>query len=406
MKTVLLGLFAFLPSLLFAQTYKVTPDDLARRQSYLLMRDGSTVRGQILRQDSILISVRKRNGNMSFVEADQVIRVVGDAAAVPKPAFGSENTILPYQVFVMRDGARVEGTFVRRDSTMITVRKRNGQLTYFEPELLLRTDTLSMETVGELTGMSPNRFAPWLLTGNTAHNAEKGRFYYRNTWLSRHELQYGITRFWSVGATFITPIPYLATAENYYGSGLYSWNMPRLYTQLSAGVGPLFRAGVNASFTANQLIGSSKTGGQFTLQGLLSFGSSQNNVTLGYSIAVPKFKYVLYPAWPSFSSSMPPQPVSVSVANQQLLSFGVIKKVSPKLTVVSDNSVSLGKQYRYYSYADGRARVSLALRFDRKRHAFDAGAYMLIYEKPFLWEGDKKARLFPYIGYNLIIGKD
>ena len=69
---------------------------------------------------------------------------------------------------------------------MITVRKRNGQLTYFEPELVLRVDTVRADLEsgdGAGGGVLTNRFPPWLLTGQTAFNAEKGRFYYRNTLL-------------------------------------------------------------------------------------------------------------------------------------------------------------------------------------------------------------------------------
>ncbi|RYF46167.1 MAG: hypothetical protein EOO39_50140, partial [Cytophagaceae bacterium] len=182
MKTVLLALLLS-PTILLAQRINVTPQDTERKHSYLIMRDGTTLRGHIVRQDSSIISVRKSNGDMSYVEADQVVSVSASRPTErPTPPASGE---LPYTVFVLKDGTNLRGKFVRRDSTMITVRKQNGQLTYFEPELLVRVD--SVQTQAEPVPLSevaerafPNRFSPWLLTGQTAYNAEKGRLYYRN----------------------------------------------------------------------------------------------------------------------------------------------------------------------------------------------------------------------------------
>ena len=129
-KTVLLVLLC--PTLLWAQTWHITPEDTQRRHSYLLMRDGSIVRGQILRQDSTVITVQKRNGDKTFVEADQLVHISAVAPTASNPA-ATDYPPAAYPVFVLKDGSRVEGKFVRRDSTMITVRKRNGQLTYSLP---------------------------------------------------------------------------------------------------------------------------------------------------------------------------------------------------------------------------------------------------------------------------------
>ena len=410
MKSFIVLLLLLSPVIGWAQTVNITPADLQRKQSYLLMRDGTVLKGQILRQDSTLISVRRRGGDLSFVEADQVVRIMANRPEEYSPNVPVDvvlaRPVRLNRVFVLKDGSRVEGQFVRRDSTMITVRKTNGQLTYFEPELLVRMDSVQAEPFGELDRTFPNRFSPWLLTGLTAFNPEKGRFYYRNTWLLLNEFQYGITRFWSVGAKFVTPIPYLVLADGYYGTGQYTGNLSQLITKFSAALSPDFHLGVNAAFQRSQY-SSSATGGRWTLQALATIGSSQHNVTVGYGIVVPRVRQFIYyvpqPGWPLPTPRYP----YVTIPNRSFLALGIMQKIGPNLTLLSDNSINLGQQRSYYYDNTGeRASVSAALRIDRRRHAFDLGAYALIYQKPRLWENDRRTRFFPYVGYNLLIGRD
>ena len=232
-----------------AQMIHISPSDTQRRHSYLVMRDGSVVRGKVIRQDSTIITVKLRDGDLSFVEADQVVQILPnrptETERQPVPGvLANQQTI-----FVFKDGTRIGGAFVRQDSTMITVRKRNGQLTYFEPELLLRVDTVraDLESGDGAAGSESvftNRFPLWLLTGQTAYNAEKGRFYYRNTLAVLNEFDYGITRNWSVGASFITPVTYLALV-NFYALNGFLPNNSRLFTKVSVPLGDGFRLGIN-----------------------------------------------------------------------------------------------------------------------------------------------------------------
>ena len=393
------------PLLLWAQPYKIGPGDTQRKQSYLLLRDGSVVRGQILRQDSTIITVQKRNRELTFVEADQLVRIMAERpsrsrSGVPAGAVDSPGETVhgvPVQpvdrnrLFILKDGSQVEGRFVRRDSTMITVRKRNGQLTYFEPELLVRTDSVQTESAGGGNRTFPNRFSPYLLTGLTAYNPEKGRFYYRNTWLLLNEFQYGITRFWSVGAGFVTPVPYVIYTDSFRGVGGYVLNSSRPFTKLSVPIGNRFRLGVDASYRGNQQFNFFGLRDVWTLQALATVGSSQHNVTVGYGSRVPGRQDRRY----SFYRTIP---------NQSFLTLGIMQKLSPGLTFISDNTLYPGRSYFFYS--DQRASVSAALRIDRRRHAFDLGVYSLIYEGPYRWDRGRSVRFFPYVGYNLLIGRD
>ncbi|GAB3545390.1 hypothetical protein GCM10027577_17440 [Spirosoma fluminis] len=364
------------------------------------MRDGTVVRGQILRQDSTLISVRKRGGNMSFVEADQVVRISADRPALPSNAVEARSTA-PYKVFVFRDGSQVEGTFVKRDSTMITVRKRNGQFTYFEPELLVRTDSVLVETQRDTSRRFPTQFSPWLLTGVTAYNPEKGRFYYRNTWLLLNEFNYGITRHWSVGASFVSPVPGVLFNELYSSAAEYLINTSRLFSKISVPISEQFQLGVNVTYQARGALNVFGTSDLWTLQGLASIGTSQHQVTVGYGQTLPSKQTYTY-STPLWSSSVP-QVYTYTLPTYHFLTIGLIQKVSPGLTLVSDNKIALGR--RYYAYDDARVTVSFACRIDRRRHAFDLGLYSLVYEKPY-FNGSRPIRMFPYVGYNLLIGRN
>lgn len=401
MKTLILVLCLLLcPLSLWAQLYKINPDDTQRNQSFVLLRDGQVVKGQVLRQDSTIITVRRRGKELSFIEADQVVRITAVRPDLPASTVQVRSTG-PYRVFVFKDGSQVEGMFVKRDSTMITVRKRNGQLTYFEPELLSRVDSVAVDTYADTSRLFPNRFFPWLLTGVTAHNPEKRQFYYRNTWLLLNEFDYGITRHWSIGASFITPIPYLVLADGFYATGgQYFTNNSRLFTKLSAPIGKRFRLATNVTYRTNQILELFNAQNVWTFQALATIGSTQRNVTLGYGLTTSSRRVYYYGSSPW--SSAAPLTYSDRSPNYHFLSAGLVYKVLPGLTLISDNTVSLGRQYYYYDAS--RVSASFAFRIDRRRHAFDLGFSSRIYQKPYLYDG-KSVRLVLYAGYNLMLGR-
>lgn len=396
MKTVLFCLLLLAPLLGPAQSFTITPQDTQRRESFLLMRDGTVLKGRIMRQDSSIISVRRRGGNMSFVEADQVVSVSDkqpEEVRTAEPANGS------YQVFVFRDGTQVEGTFVKRDSTMITVRKRNGKLTYFEPELLLKADSVSTLTTVPVNQYR-NRFPTWMLTGQTAYNPEKGRFYYRNTWLLLNEFTYGITKFWSVGANFVSPIPYLLVGAAYVtGGAAYVQNNTSINTRLNATLDQNVHLAVIASY--RQPYGFPQGRGEGTFRGLLTLGSSQNNVTLGYTFVGTRaqFQYTYYDPY----SSASPYYNTYSIPNREFLTIGLVQKLSRSLTLISDNQIRLGTiGFRPDSY--WRTALSATLRIDRPRHAFDLGLLGYVNAGEYRIN-NKRVNILPYVGYNLLIGK-
>ncbi|MBD2703488.1 hypothetical protein IC229_22780 [Spirosoma sp. BT702] len=399
MKTVLLFLL-IIPFFAWAQRLQVSPDDLLRKQSYLLLRDGSVVYGRIVQQDSSVVKVRLRGGAISYVETDQIVRISASKVAPIK-----ERIQRPSTVFVLKDGTRLPGTFVRQNNTMITVRKASGQLTYFEPELLLRVDTIragmlpSRDSVEqgwqEAGGASlakpsfTNKFSPFMLTNPTAFNLEKGRFYYRNTLLLLNEIDYGITKNWSVGADFCPIINDLK-----FGSYSVMVASFRFKTKLAFQVSDQFRFGVNAIYQPKQRGDIVFTPEQVILQGVVSIGNSQRNATIGYGMRLLTNSI-------SGSSSIYS---SFYARKQTYISIGVMQKISRNLTLLSDNMI-----YKNLYFGGNGVDVSVALRLDRQRHAFDLGVLSTLQSYTyysFSSSGTKlQANFYPYLAYNLLIGR-
>lgn len=392
MKTVLSVLFILMPFWVTAQRFNISPQDTERKNSYVLTRDGLVVRGQVLRQDSSLITVRKRNGDLSFIEADQVIRITPNRPDQLNTAFPGR-TSAPLTVYVLKDNVRLEGKFVRRDSTMITVRKSNGQLTYFEPELLVRVDTVQGTEASGSAGLAgdaiPNRFSPWLLTGQTAYNPEKGRLYYRNTLLLLNEFQYGLTRNLSVGVNinpFFGHLKVNNANEQVFGATI------RLLSKLTFPIGEQFRFGINAIYQPRQNQSFFGVARQITLQGLMSFGTSQRNATLGYSLQIrPDY---------SFNNKT------------GFITAGVMHKISRSLTILSDNTFYLNPYHSNSFFGGSSAELSIALRIDRHKHAFDLGVVSAVQPRLIIDPGfgpynpGTKAYFYPYLAYNLLIGRN
>lgn len=397
MKTVLFVLL-LIPVLSWAQGIKITPEDTQRKHSYLLMRDGSVVRGQLVRQDSSLITVRVKGDELSFIEADQVVRISANRPNGSVSAI-QESSPISSTVFKLKDGTQVEGKFVRRDSTMITVRKRNGQLTYFEPELLVRVDTVRADLTSTDSPISTesaytNQFSPWLLTGQTAYNAEKDRFYYRNTFIiltqfstsfaQLNEVDYGISRNWSVGMSLQPQINDSKVNSGRDQSFLSVY--AKFFSKFSFPIGDQFRVGVNVSYQPRQKRSFRSVIQQVLVQSLMSFGDSQRNATLGFGLQI----------YPDYTTS----------GKMTFITAGVMHKISRNLTFLSDNTFYLNPRFGGTS-----AEVSVALRLNRRRHAFDVGAQVAVQPVSVIDYGfgpynpGTRTYVYPYIAYNLIIGR-
>jgi hypothetical protein len=209
----------------------------------------------------------------------------------------------------------------------------------------------------------PNQFPQTMRILPTAYSAEAGKLYFRNYLLSLSQFEYGITDNWSVGTTFYTFLP----------TNIFSLN-----TKVSFPVGQRVRLGINAQYAAlrfpSLFLGSDFAGIGY-VQGLVTTGDRQNNATYGLGWSVSRG---------SFSRSV-------------VGSFGIVRKVSPKLSFISENLIVFG------GGVDGAlAIISGGVRFDRRRHAFDLAVYLPTAFGPNV---ETTVILLPFASYHLRISK-
>lgn len=199
----------------------------------------------------------------------------------------------------------------------------------------------------------------------TAFSAEKNRLYFRNYFLYFSQFEYGITENWSVGTTFFTFLP----------TALFS-----LSTKVSIPVSKRVRLGINAQYAGLRDGGLFNGNGSTLLgigyvQGMVTTGDRQNNTTFGLGWGVSNGE----------------------LSRNVVGTFGLVRKVSPKLSFITENFVLIGQ-----GSLDFAGVLSAGIRFDRRRHAFDLAAYVPLA----IGSGVSTSVLFiPYVSYHIRIGR-
>ncbi len=381
---LLLTVFVLLSSLssLFAQSKA----DKQAPISHYLLTDSTIVTGRLVRRDSSVVVIRKRGGDLTYIQPYQIVRVVESTyhSTADQSADGLRS-------FTLKDGAVVYGRVVKQTPIAVVVRQQNGTETYIDPG-----DILSTNAVADLpasTNGNPSVGvvgAPYLLNGRTAFTPGAGQVYYRNTYLIRNELEVGITNGWSAGVVVNPLIRNLYQTSDYLNQALYinSNYGTQLYTRVGIPIGKL--AHVGAVFSA-QL---QKPYSQFDLrtayQGtiLATLGGQQTNVTLGYSFKLFSNSYASF------------------LNTEEAITIGTMISLSPSLTFISDNSVKVKS-----SYPGSLARLAAAFRINRRSHAFDVGVLSAVNER-YTYVGGPgysyrsiEFDVYPYVGYNVRFGR-
>lgn len=373
MKTVL---FWLLMLSTFSASAQISPSALppagGPKNYTLLLKDGAVVSGQIVRRDSINLVVRQKNGQLTYVDLelfDRVITTTGDDPQQPTGVAGNapvdDTNALKNYLILFKDGTQVRGRIVKRDSTTLVIRMRNGEFTYADPTLLA--------SVQDLNQLSPtNPFAPFMTLNQTAYTADPGHLYYRNVLLLYNEFNYGISRNWSVGASVVPRAWFLS--DVYVPSVSFS-------TKVSFPLGNLARIGVMAAYQPSRTYDLYKVNEVWNLQAMASLGDTQRSVTVGYGRS---------------SSDNDKR------NRQPFFSISAMLKLSPAVSFITDN-ILYTNQNQYYS--DVANLFSVAVRFDRPRHTFDLGMMGETYAFTFFNGGGRNPQFFPYLAYNLRIGQ-
>ena len=275
----------------------------------------------------------------------------------PRPAKQSGR---PIYTIVLKDGTELRGELLRQDSTEAVIRTRNLGEVRLRSDQIVRIEQENARGEGQTYF---NLFSQTMRLAPTAFPAEKGRVYYHNYGLYFSQFEYGINDNWSVGTTFFTIVPV----------ALFSLN-----TKVSFPVGSRVRLGLNAQYAVlgiNDFIFSTVRADIGYLQGIVTTGDRQNNTTYGLG-------------W-SLSNG--------DISRNFIGTFGLVRKVSPKLTFITENFVLFGS-----GRVDFAGLLSAGIRFDRRRHAFDLATYV-----PLVFERNSRLTftLAPFASYHLRIGK-
>jgi hypothetical protein len=354
--------------------------------THYLLTDSTVVIGRLVRQDSSVVVIRKRGGDLTYIQPYQIVRVVESTyrSTAAQPADGLRS-------FTLKDGAVVYGRIVKETPMAVVVGQQNGTETYIDPGDILSTNAVT-DLPTPTNGNPPvgGVGAPYLLNGRTAFTPGAGQVYYRNTYLIRNELEVGITNGWSAGVVVNPFIQNLYQTSEYLNQALYinSDYGTQLYTRVGIPIGKLVHVG--AVFSA-QL---QKPYSQFDLRTayrgtvLATLGGQQTNVTLGYSFKLFSDSYVSF------------------LNTEEAVTIGTMISLSPSLTFISDNSIKVKS-----AYPGSLARLAAALRIKSRRHAFDVGVLSAVNERYTYVGGsgysyrEVKLYVYPYLGYNVQFGR-
>lgn len=335
MKTVLLALLllvtTLLPCFTVAQIPNTAPVDTIRARNYAIyLNDGNALYGRIIRRDSSNYTVRLRNGFITYVPLDLFKNLGPGRPQLPE---SNPNSATP--------------------ATTDTTRKR-----YFA-----------------------NQFGPYMLFNQTAFTPDAGRLYYRNQYAIINQFDYGLTKFWSIGAT-VVPLTWLLTEQGVIQSFV-------LQSKLTFQAGPWLRVGAagiyRPAYTRRTDFFRYDVSAAWQAEALASFGDNQRNITFAYGLSFSK----------DYSNTRP-----------AYVRIGAVMKLAPKLSFVSDNILSGNDQFG----SDAGSQFSGIFRFDRRRHSFDVGVLGLVRDEYFsrgrgLYQySNRKLYPLPYVGYNLLLG--
>ncbi|MBO0947118.1 hypothetical protein [Fibrella forsythiae] len=378
MKTVLLRLFLLLAGMAPVCAQTIPVDTSNGKPYYILLKDGSHIQGRIIKRDSTMYTVRMKNGQLTYVETalfgqiSSVAPTMTDTAAYfsqqsyarPNASPPVQTTVSPSQYEItLTDGTTLNAVVLSQDSSRVVVKTEALGTVYIPARRIVRMERVQnpdkqAAQQRKRSSGSPNLFPQYLNFLPSAYQAERGRVYFRNSSVYISQFDVGITDNWSVGASFFTFVPSL------FGS---------LSTKVSVPVGVRVRLGIQAQLLYGSLF--DRTASTGLIQGIVSIGDSQNNVTVGLGTGTSRYSI------------------------GQIGSVSIVRKLRPSLTFISENILLFGGSNSRYSIG----KLSAGLRFDRVRHSFDLSANI-----PFGPDGivsGSNVVLFPTASYQVRLGK-
>jgi hypothetical protein len=272
-----------------------------------------------------------------------------------------------YIEFILKDNTRIRGQLQGQTNESYIIKTTNLAIVKVYADQVIGKNIITQQAATVAYSSSvyyTNQFGFKYFLFNSAIPIEPKKWYYSNSYALFSNFNYGFNKRVSMGVTFFSFNP----------TALVS---PKLRFTLNPD------SKIKFAITAQYLYlrASISSGGdrhyQYGfVQAVMTIGSSQKNTTLGVGKFISR----------------------QGVYSGYIVMLGLVRKISPKLSFISENNLVLGS---LSTSVDSFGLLSAGLRFDRRKHAFDLGLFA---PTSFLQANGKLIPL-PYIGYNLRLGK-
>jgi hypothetical protein len=259
--------------------------------------------------------------------------------------------------FTLKDGTKLVGQLIDQNKEFFIIKTTNFGTMKIATNQVVSVILLDQKTSKSIpSSYIENQFGHKYFIFPTAIPVEPKKWFYNNQYLFFSSFTYGINKHVSAGVSFFTFVP----------------------TSL---ISPMIKVTVNPNGKTKFAlrgqyiyIRGSNTNDSGFFQAIITRGNSQNNFTLSFG---------------KFISNR-------GVDESSLFTFGFAKKVSPKLSAITENNIVIGNNT---NTANSFGLLSAGLRFDRRMHAFDLGLYVPTSGL------DRNINLIPYIGFNLKLSR-
>ncbi|MBS1491257.1 MAG: hypothetical protein JSS93_12080 [Bacteroidetes bacterium] len=266
--------------------------------------------------------------------------------------------------FILKNGQQVNGKILMLKKEKYLIETSSGDTVTVE-----QAQIKTISVPGLLgRGYYENQFSYKYFMFNSAVPLAAKKWYFSNQYLFFSSINYGINSHFSAGCAF------------------FSFNPPALFSpkvRYTLNPNSKIKVGINAQYLSIQVseISAGKKYYQYGLaQAVATYGSSQNNFTLGVG---------------KFISNR-------GVYGGYVVLLGVAKKIAPRLSFISENNFVLGSLYfsNNFSLLSNRfGFLSAGFRFDHTKHAFDLGLISPGVSE--IYFNMNRVFIFPFVGYHL-----
>ncbi len=267
------------------------------KQYTFTLRNGTKIKGELVRQDSTGTIVRTHNLGEVRIPNGQLLKQ-DSSYPIQSASTGKGKTIEVGAIYVITtsDKRQFRGQLIRQDGMGVIVRTNDLGDVRLPAAQIVRLVKVKGAASAETY---PNVFVQSLFWAPTAFMPERGKAYYSQQFTAVSQFDVGLTRNWSATGSFFTFIPSLA----------YSFS-----TKLAFPVTDRLRLGAQVQYAGLGYPVEQRSRGNIGyLQGIATLGSAEQNTTFGAGWTV----------------------ANGDLAGNALVTVSAVRRIGPKTTFIS-----------------------------------------------------------------------